>query len=464
MIAITLVCLKGLIWLQKDARKSAVIVSLFWILFFAFGYVLTVLQARGNLDGGGWRFFWHPAGPFFLLGIFLVLAFKVTRSRHAKELANLMSFSCLCLVALQLQDGIRVALHVAPVTLKSVPISCSAEPERRPHIFYIILDAYGREDVLRTHYQVDNRDFIEHLKSKGFYIAPQSRSNYCQTYLSLASSLNGEYLNEMARLAGPEADSIAVLRNLIRSNRVATFLREKGYRFVSFSSGVSLTEIDNADVFVNRRKFLTQFEYIFLKTTPIGQFVATCRIQESLHRARLHYIFDHLPDYAASRTPLFVFVHILAPHEPFVFDEAGQPMDDAFSTGFTTAARSTSHDYVTKYRRQVQFVTKRIQRTIDEILAQSSEPPIIVLQSDHGPAPRPLGEFGDLVERMGILHASHLPDGGNALLYPKITPVNTFRIILKHYFHADLPLLEDKSFYSPYDRPFRFVDVTDRTW
>ena len=139
-------------------------------------------------------------------------------------------------------------------------------------------------------------------------------------------------------------------------------------------------------------------------------------------------------------------------------------MDDAYSTGFTTAARSTSHDYVAKYRRQVQFVTKRIQRTIDDILAQSSEPPIIILQSDHGPAPRPLGEFGNLVERMGILHASHLPDGGNAFLYPKITPVNTFRIILKHYFHADLPLLEDKSFYSPYDRPFRFVDVTDRTW
>ena len=119
-------------------------------------------------------------------------------------------------------------------------------------------------------------------------------------------------------------------------------------------------------------------------------------------------------------------------------------------------------DYVVKYRRQIQFVTKRIQRTVDEILAQSSEPPIIVLQSDHGPAQRPEGEFGNLQERMGILHAIHLPDGGDALLYPRITPVNTFRIILKHYFHADLPLLEDRSFYSTYDRPFRFVDITNR--
>ena len=61
-----------------------------------------------------------------------------------------------------------------------------------------------------------------------------------------------------------------------------------------------------------------------------------------------------------------------------------------------------------------------------------------------------------------FVHASHLPDGGDVLLYPTITPVNTFRIVLKHYFNADLPLLEDKSFYSTYDRPFRFFDVTNR--
>jgi len=142
-----------------------------------------------------------------------------------------------------------------------------------------------------------------------------------------------------------------------------------------------------------------------------------------------------------------------------VFGEAGQAVDDTGNGGMTGTGPGL--EYAVKYRRQIQFVTKRIQRTVDEILAHSSEPPIIILQSDHGPAQRPLGEFGNLDERMSILHASHLPDGGDVLLYPTITPVNTFRIVLKHYFNADLPLLEDKSFYSTYERPFRFVDVTN---
>lgn len=459
MTTITLVVLTALVLLLKDGRKAAVIVTLFWVLFFAFGYVLTVLHARGNVEGSGWRFFWHPAIPFFLLGVFFVLAFRVTRTSHAKQLANLASFSSLCLVALQLPDGIRVGFRTAPATLNSTPIRCTAEPLRRPHIFYIILDAYGREDVLRDLYQFDNWDFIEHLKSKGFYVAPQSRSNYCQTYLSLASSLNFDYLDEVARQVGPEADTKAVLGNLIRNNRIARFIREKGYRFVSFSSGVALTEIKNADVFVNRRRFLNEFEYIFLKTTPIGQFAATCRFQESLHRERLHYIFDHLPDYASSRTPLFVFAHILAPHEPFVFDEAGQAVDDTRGGAFGAGMRA-GDDYVTKYRRQLRFVTKRIQKTIDDILTLSPEPPIIILQSDHGPVQRPSGEYGNLHERMGILYASHVPHGGGEQLYPGITPVNTFRIVLNQYFHANLPLLRDESFFSTYDRPLKFVDVT----
>ena len=228
MTTITLVVLTALVLLLKDGRKAAVIVTLFWVLFFAFGYVLTVLHARGNVEGSVWRFLWHPAIPFFLLGAFFVLAFRVTRSTHVKELANLVSFSSLCLVALQLQGGIRVALHAAPATLKSTPIRCLAEPPRRPHIFYIILDAYGREDVLRDLYQFDNRDFLDHLKSKGFFIAPQSRSNYCQTYLSLASSLNFDYLDDVAREVGPEGDSQMVLGNLIRNSRIASFIRENG--------------------------------------------------------------------------------------------------------------------------------------------------------------------------------------------------------------------------------------------
>ena len=59
---------------------------------------------------------------------------------------------------------------------------------------------------------------------------------------------------------------------------------------------------------------------------------------------------------------------------------------------------------------------------------------------------------------MGILNAYHLPNGGNSLLYPSVSPVNTFRVIFNYYLGADFDLLEDRSYWGgPYD----VVDVTD---
>ena len=37
----------------------------------------------------------------------------------------------------------------------------------------------------------------------------------------------------------------------------------------------------------------------------------------------------------------------------------------------------------------------------------------------------------------------------DTLLYPSISPVNTFRVVLNSYFGENLPLLEDKSYYAP---------------
>jgi tRNA(Ile)-lysidine synthase TilS/MesJ len=54
------------------------------------------------------------------------------------------------------------------------------------------VDAYGRSDVLKDLYDIDNNDFIRYLKEKNFYVAEDSHSNYNQTRLSLASSLNME--------------------------------------------------------------------------------------------------------------------------------------------------------------------------------------------------------------------------------------------------------------------------------
>jgi hypothetical protein len=121
-------------------------------------------------------------------------------------------------------------------------------------------------------------------------------------------------------------------------------------------------------------------------------------------------------------------------------------------------------EFVKGYRDQAAFITRRIEETITEILARSPEPPIILLQSDHG------SELNldmtdvkntDVKERMTILNAYYFPDQKYGALYTGISPVNSFRVVLNTYFGADLNLLPDRSFFSTWADPFRFIDVTD---
>ena len=110
-------------------------------------------------------------------------------------------------------------------------------------------------------------------------------------------------------------------------------------------------------------------------------------------------------------------------------------------------------------------MVKRTERAIDAILANSAEPPIIVLQSDHGSGMHldmESAEKTDHRERMGILGAVYLPGGRREGLSDAITPVNIFRVVFNNEFGTKLPLLPAESYYSTWPRPFDFVRVTDK--
>jgi hypothetical protein len=76
---------------------------------------------------------------------------------------------------------------------------------RYPDIYYIILDGHARSDILAELYGYDNNWFVDSLRQRGFYVADRSRTNYAQTYLSLASTLNMTYLDSLAQAVGPKS-------------------------------------------------------------------------------------------------------------------------------------------------------------------------------------------------------------------------------------------------------------------
>jgi hypothetical protein len=101
---------------------------------------------------------------------------------------------------------------------------------------------------------------------------------------------------------------------------------------------------------------------------------------------------------------------------------------------------------------------------IDSLLAQSETPPIILLQGDHGPKGFSDDniEVNNFTENFAILNAYYFHDGNYSDLYPSISPVNSFRVVLNQYFDTDYPVLEDRSYFSDVVRPFDFRHVTEQ--
>jgi hypothetical protein len=121
--------------------------------------------------------------------------------------------------------------------------------------------------------------------------------------------------------------------------------------------------------------------------------------------------------------------------------------------------------YINGYRDQLAYISKEIQGAVEAILAQSPRPPIIIIQSDHGPASRmnwEQPETAALAERMRILYACYFPDADYAGFSQSLTPVNTFRLLFNHYFNAQYDLLPNRCYFSPLSYPYRFNDVTSQ--
>jgi hypothetical protein len=472
--------------------QSALIVSMPFLLIFSYGHFYNFLsQWNDNLA--------HHKIVLPIYGcLTLILGWVVLKNNRHIELWTSM-FKVIGPALLLLPVYTLGSTMIIDANKEKQPAPQVAKIEtssQRPDIYYIILDGYGREDTLYKYYGYDNSAFINYLKDTGFYVADHGRSNYISTVLSLSSSLNMQYVDKLLpqadpltnneiQLAGYEAD----LLDLVRHSHVRSFLAENGYRLITYDNNFKTTTYD-ADVLLSYSSLslhndrteketgfvINSFEGLLLETSIARLWVdwQTAHGMENIviespylvHRALTIDMFESLKKISTMEGDNFVFMHFLVPHPPFVFGPNGEKKghDQAFTLADGVNYSGTPRSYIRGYTEQLTYTNKYLEETISYLINNSSTPPIIIIQGDHGPRmslnfknPKKKG----LDVFFGNLNAYYFPNVDHVALYPTITPVNSFRIVFNSYFGTELQLLPDENYLSTSVEPFNFVNVTE---
>ena len=422
----------------KDNLKSGIVSSAILFAFFYYGafHQLSKNISAGRIDGHGYLL------PLWLaITTCVVFVFVKTKS-DLVNINKILNFTLGLFLVISLGNIFIYEMSKSePVSDRVIGLDAVVEQNNTylPDIYYIITDEYASLDTLRDYFGYENKEFVNFLKEKGFIVPPKSRSNYHNTLLSLASSLNLKYVNYLSEAINSPSRPYRIPQKMIEDNEAMLFLKTQGYKFITFSSGWAITNFNrNADIFYDKG-YLNEFSIMLIRATALKPFVTDGGILEKDMRKRIWDTFEELEKTPEIKGPKFVFVHIVSPHSPYIFGQNGEDVSDIFS--------DPSPDETKKlYLDQLIFISKKFQNTVDKILEKSENPPIIIIQSDHG-VYLSLEEDKEINARIKNFSAYFLPGTIGNIIPKDMSPVNTFRIIFKRYFGLNIETLESRSYF-----------------
>lgn len=451
--------------LFRNLRKASIAAGLLLAFFFLYGHVYDLIT--------GWKVLGLSISrTAILLGaggvIFVIALVGLIRTRSSLyDLTQILNLTCVFL--LMMLVGQLAFSYISAQTAESSSILANAKQPQAmlaiakddtPDVYYILMDGYGREDLLKTDIGLDNQAFIAQLEQLGFVIPECTQSNYNDTIFAVASTFNMNYLDQlgfaysdMVNANAKDEASAPGLAAIIHNNPVMKQFQNMGYQIITLQEPYPFLNFPNSDIIydneagVERRTETVKFEYLFAQTTLLNRVILAVTQEPEKFRDLPGWLLEFIsPDFKLyqkyqldsyqlnqldqiTQVPgkKFLYAHLLTTHPDFAFTLNGEQ-------------RAYAEETKAVYAEQVLYTNQRILKIVEAILAQSATPPVIILQGDHG-----YGYGGRGVEQFKILNAYYLPETGKDKLYPEITPVNTFRLILSEYFGMDYPFLPDRS-------------------
>ncbi len=438
---------------------SVIVVMLLHYVFFQFAFIVLSVLVTTKV----------PTDPIVLIAFFLTMLalialvcrkelrlFKRIIPINHVQIARTLNPLAAVLVLFQLATygigKVQTTIHAADAvkimqeTIKGVHLDAT---KPRPDIYYFVIDSLADVRTLKKEWNYDNREFLDFLKKRNFYIVDKPSSNYDRTELSMGSTLNLQYLTGIRNKYETNSTDSTINIALIRENCAAVLLKQLGYSYLQV-----LDYPPDYLQFFPRVHWPVAFANLFtlklLDWTPLRSTSAWFPLIRDLWAEHLIGPMEYVDEAIDSPSPKYAYIHPGIAHGPWVFNVDG------------THANIPQGDHK-NYLDAVKFSEKLTEDAIDKVLALKTEPkPIIIIQSDHGPyCPSPV-EADYVNARMRIVNAYLFPGVKDTHLYPTITPVNSFRVLFNDYFDAKLPLLPDRAFCAP---DFQLVpkmhDVTD---
>ncbi len=441
----------------KSGMKAGFVVSLIIILITFYGHIFNLLTdslvEKSELS------------QILLLGAFLVLLgvgvyfFVRTKRNLAKPtlVVNVIAISMIAIVLVNIGSS-KIEIYsmeeVNPIIEKFEPLSINTQA--LPDIYYILLDGYSNHIILKETFGYDNQEFITALTERGFVVpSGYTHSNYEFTDLATSSILGMDYVHNLAPEGLTPRPTVQALYKTIDSNAVMQNLKSIGYTNISFDSGAFATEeIEISDEILCENPLFNNRLIVKAKDTTIITAnkeldVKFQQVADELKRKKILCEFSELPKIRDRiEGPIFVFFHVQIPHPHWVFDSNGNPVKDVLLYKRPSTDPNNFEDRKNTFIGQLEYTNKKTIEAIDAILAKTGNPPIIIIQSDHGTrvVANDRNDDESLLIRMGNFNAFYVPDDMKDSFREPITPVNTFRKLFNSLFGSSYEMLEDRVF------------------
>lgn len=436
----------------KKPDKTSLILSTSVISFFFYGHLFNLITELNLEQYVYHRFVLIPYLVIFIVPIIFLIKTKKNLS-NVNKIATSISIIFIIIASSNILINSTFSEEIEKTSLNEQSFTL----EKKPDIYYLIFDSYGDNHTLERLFEYDNSDFENYLIQKGFQSSFPSYSNYPTTYLSLSSSLNLNYVNELLDEKNSSFDVISANR-LIDRNHLMQTLRENGYYNINFDSGWGPTRnMSIADMNLCTTNFFLFSEFLIsiAETSIVKPIYA--KFFESDHRERILCTLSTITTISKNiEKPVFVFAHLLLPHPPYVFDNLGNP---TLIDSLQFSSNKIENEKVL-YLEQLQFTNIKIKEIVEKLISDNA---IIIIQSDHGP-PDSIFESENNLEsdkdKLRNINYYYFPEH-DKIIYDGITPVNSFRIIFNSFFSTDFKILEDKNFYiNEKENQYKIIDIT----